>query len=159
MSTPGTVFTYRPGGKRFGFAQLHSLMRCTDFTIKLSAHKPFWYHMTRKGSDERRTRDEMMRLFHDRIIESIGVRINEIFAQGTLMTGPTCRKLFQSSEAFAAALEIPHAFVYQIYVVYCLITSRYPLVYELFEAECTKLSDLFFQHFKSESCMPSIVNQ
>ena len=149
MSTPGTVFTFLPGGKQFGFTSLHTLQREFKFCFNLAAHQPFRYHMTRKDSENRATRDHMMRLFHDRIVETIGVKVNCMTSRGPSNTGNVCRRCFRNAQAFADALEIPYPFIHQIWIVYMLITSRYPLVYEKFEAECKKLSDMFFQYFKT----------
>ena len=149
MSTPGTVFTYIKGGKQFGFTSLHSLQRQFKLCFNLAAHQPFRYHMTRKDTPNRETRDYMMRLFHDRIIETIGVKVNCITSRGPSNTGNTCRRCFQNGQAFAAALEIPYPFIHQIWIVYMLITSRYPLDYEKFKAQCKKLSDMFFEYFKT----------
>ena len=91
----------------------------------------------------------MMRLFHDQIIETIGVKVNCMTSRGPSNTGNVCRRCFRNAQAFANALEIPYPFIHQIWIVYMLITSRYPLVYAKFEAECKKLSDMFFQYFKT----------
>jgi hypothetical protein len=91
----------------------------------------------------------MMRLFHDRIVETIGVKVNCMTSRGPSNTGNVCRRCFRNAQAFADALEIPYPFIHQIWIVYMLITSRYPLVYAKFEAECKKLSDMFFQYFKT----------
>ena len=149
MSTPGTVFTFIPGGKQFGFTSLHTLQREFKLCFNLAAHQPFRYHMTRKNTENRATRDHMMRLFHDRIIETIGVKVNCMTSRGPSNTGNVCRRCFQNAQAFADALEIPYPFIHQIWIVYMLITSRYPLDYEKFKAECKKLSDMFFHYFKT----------